>query len=93
MAYSADVVVEVTQYFYNGKVISGRGTNHNVTIQSKEVLRVTIKAKSMVAALDSIDAYRRSETFSAAIETALTAFGINGEYNMYVTVEKTPRHK
>jgi len=91
MAYSADVVVEVTQYFYNGKVISGRGANHNVTIKSTEVLRVTIKAKSMVAALDIIDEYRRSETFSTAIEAALVTFGINGEYNKYVTVEKTPR--
>jgi hypothetical protein len=97
MAYSLDLVVEVTQYFYNGELVNKRDVNHLVTHKTIEVMRVTFKDKNMDAAIDASDEYRRSMDCKVDISIAMSEFGINSNdtdyYFMRVWTEKTARAK
>lgn len=96
MAYKADLVVEVTQYFYNGAPVSYKGINSNVTIKTTEIMRITFTGKNMAATLDAIMDYRRGEYFACDMSIAASEFGINIDDKVHQIVrvynERTPKN-
>lgn len=96
MAYKADLVVTVTQYFYDGKLLPVKEPkNHLVITQTRELMRCTFSGKNMNATLDTIMEYRRSPEFPYDLSIALSEFGINSNdkeyYRLHIWNEKTPK--
>lgn len=95
MAYKADLIVEYTQYTYNGSIVRGNNINGDVTVTTERIIQTTYKGKNMSSVLDTISEYRRSLEFKHDISVALSEFGIDSNdkesYRLRIWVERTPK--